>query len=356
MTASSPLRRRHAAEPATPPAARSLRSQRPETVSARRPVSRGPRFARLGVWAALAAGPLALAAVVAVPRTTVARAVPSPRATEAVRPPADPRGVAELFVDLWLCAGAAAPDSPTAAVLRSLAPGVDLPQRPRSSDAVPAPARVVAVRMSDGAGGAWTVMVAVLREGSELSPAAGGEGAAVAPVRYFAVSGTRGPGGGLVTVVGAPAEVAAPEAPTVSAEEVTHRVPAGSALGTTLGEFVRAYLGGGQGVGLDRYLAPGLSVAAPKSAPYTRVEVDDVAADTEEALGSGVPADGTAARVRIRVTGEDAQGGRWPLLYRAEVTARAGRWEISQLEAGVTGPSTGAPSPTSTTAAMRGVR
>lgn len=358
MTPASPPRRRRAAETAAPPAARSLRTHQPETVPAGRPVSRGPRFARLGVWAALAAGPLALAAVVAMPRTTVAQAVPAPRATEAVRPPADPRGVAELFVDLWLRADTAAPDSPTTAALRSLAPGVDLPKRPPSSDAVPA-ARVVAVRMSEGAGGAWTVMVAVLRD---QTPAAGGPGSAVSPVRYFAVSGTRGPGSGLVRVVGAPAEVAAPEAPTSPAEEVTHRVPADSALGTTLGEFVRTYLGGGQGAGLDRYLSPGLNVAVPKSAPYTRVEVDDVAADTEKTLGPGVPADGTAARVRIRVTGEDAQGGRWPLLYRVEVTARAGRWEISQLEAGVTSSSAGASSspamkPSSAaTASMGGAR
>ncbi|MFE2326917.1 hypothetical protein ACFXD5_23840, partial [Streptomyces sp. NPDC059385] len=332
-----------------------LRKQRPETVPAGRPVSRGPRFARLGLWAALAAGPLALAAVVAVPRTTVAQAAPAPHATEAVRSPADPRGVAELFVGLWLRADTTMPDSPATAALRSLAPGVDLPKQPRSSDA--APVRVVAVRMSDGAGGAWTVMVAVLRDQSDPSPTPGGPGTGVSPVRYFAVSGTRGPGDGAVAVVGAPAEVAAPDAPTPAAEEVTHRLPVDSALGTTLGEFIRTYLGGGQGAGLDRYLSPGLRVAVPKSAPYTRVEVDDVATDTEKAAAPGMPADGTAARVRIRVTGQDAQGGRWPLLYRAEVTARAGRWEISQLEAGVTGPSTGTPSPTptaATAAAMMG--
>ncbi|MFE2167914.1 conjugal transfer protein [Streptomyces sp. NPDC059447] len=348
MTPASPPRRRPAAETVT----RSLRKQQPETVPAGRPVSRGPRFARLGLWAALAAGPLALAAVAAMPRTTVAQAAPTPHATEAGRPPADPRGVAELFVDLWLHADTTTPDSPAGAALRSLAPGVDLPKQPRGIDATPF--RVVAVRMSDGADGAsWTVMVAVLRDRKEQpSPTPSGPGAGVSPVRYFAVSGTRGPGGGSVAVVGAPAEVAAPDAPTPGAEEVTHRVPADSALGTTLGEFVRTYLGGGQGAGLDRYLSPGLSVAVPKAAPYARVEVDDVTADSEKAAGAGVPEDGTTARVRIRVTGQDSAGGRWPLLYRAEVTARAGRWEISQLEAGVTGPSTGThPTPTTSTAA-----
>ncbi|MFD7555226.1 conjugal transfer protein [Streptomyces sp. NPDC059835] len=352
MTPASPPRRRPAAETVT----RSLREQRPETVPAGRPVSRGPRFARLGLWAALAAGPLALASVAAMPRTTVAQAAPTPHATEAGRTPADPRGVAELFVDLWLRADTTTPDSPASAALRSLAPGVDLPKQPRGSDS--APVRVVAVRTSDGADGAsWTVMVAVLRDQKEQpSPTPSGPGAGVSPVRYFAVSGTRGPGSGAVTVVGAPAEIAAPDAPPPAAEEITHRVPADSSLGTTLGEFIRTYLGGGQGTGIDRYLSPGLSVAVPKSAPYARVEVDDVTADSEKAAGTGVPADGTAAKVRIRVTGQDAQGGRWPLAYRAEVTARAGRWEISRLEAGITGPPTGTPSPTPTAATLGGAR
>ncbi|WP_405681246.1 conjugal transfer protein [Streptomyces sp. NBC_00868] len=348
MTPTPPPRRR-TARPSAAPAAQALRTSRPETVPAGRAVSRGPRLARVGVWAALAAGPLALAVAVGIPRTTVAQAAPAHRPAEAVRPPADPRGIAELFVDLWLRADAAVPDSAAAAALRSLAPGVELPKRPRSTGTASAPARVVAVRTADGPGGTWTVMVAAVRDQSEPAPAASGPGT-VPQVRYFAVSGTGGKDGGPVTVGGGPAEVAAPDAPPVPASEFNRPVPAGSALGTSLGEFVRTYLGGGQGAGLERYLSPGLRVAAPKAAPYARVEVEDVAADAEVAAGQAVPADGARARVRIRVTGEDAQGVRWPLLYRAEVTARAGRWEVSVLEAGVTGPPavTPAPAPTAT--------
>ncbi|OEJ29998.1 hypothetical protein BGK67_00065 [Streptomyces subrutilus] len=173
-------------------------------------------------------------------------------------------------------------------------------------------------------------------------------------MRYFAVSGTRGTGGGPVSVVGAPAEVAAPDASQVPNSEFSRPVPAASALGVSLGEFVRTYLGGGQGAGLDRYLSPGLKVTAPKAAPYARVEVEDVAANTEVAAGQAVPADGAKARVRIRVRGEDTQGVHWPLLYRAEVTARAGRWEISALEAGVTGPTLGTASPSPTGTALSG--
>ncbi|MEU9148093.1 hypothetical protein [Streptomyces sp. NPDC048349] len=212
----------------------------------------------------------------------------------------------------------------------------------------------MAIREAAGPGSTWTVVVAAIRDQGEPSPTASGPGSVVPQVRYFAVSGTRGTGGGPVAVVGAPAEVAAPDASPVPESEFSRPVPAASALGVSLGEFVRTYLGGGQGAGLDRYLSPGLKVTAPKAGPYARVDLETVAADAEIAAGQAVPADGTKARVRIRVTGEDAQGVLWPLLYRAEVTARAGRWEISELEAGVTGPPAGAASPASTAKALSG--
>ncbi|MER7828038.1 conjugal transfer protein [Streptomyces sp. NPDC096097] len=307
-----------------------------------RTAPRGPRLVRLALWGALGAGPLALAATLYMPPTAVVQAAPAPHSTE-THPPADPRGAAELFVDLWLRADGATADSGIATAVRGLAPDVDLPKRPRSTD-VPATAagRVVAVRTAVGPG-AWTVVVAAVRDQAESAPA--GSPNTMAPlVRYYAVSGTGGTEGVPITIGGAPAEVAAPDAAAVPAAQFTHRVPTGGALETSLGEFVRAYLGGGQSGGLERYLSPGLRVSAPKTAPYVRIEVTDVLADAEAATVAAVPADGTKARVRIGVSGEDKQGVRWPLLYRAEVTARAGRWEVSTLESGVTDLPSGASS------------
>ncbi|WP_405812853.1 MULTISPECIES: conjugal transfer protein [unclassified Streptomyces] len=241
-------------------------------------------------------------------------------------------------MDLWLRADAATPDSSVAAAVRALAPQVELPKRPPSTDAASLPARVVAVRSSVSAG-TWTVVVAAIRDQAEPIPA-GGAAAGLPLVRYFAVSGRGGPDNVPVTVAGVPAEVAAPDAPPVSAAQFTHRVAAGAALETSLGEFVRAYLSGGPGGGLERYLSPGLRVSAPKTAPYVRIDVSEVVADTEAATAATVPADGVKAQVQIRVTGEDRNGVRWPLSYRAEVTARTGRWEVSGLEAGMTSPPT----------------
>ncbi|MFD3328623.1 hypothetical protein [Streptomyces sp. NPDC058701] len=179
-------------------------------------------------------------------------------------------------------------------------------------------------------------MVAVLHDQAVPAPD-GAPKTTVPPVRYFAVSGSAAKDGGPVTIGGPPAEVAAPGAAAEPASPFTHPVPGGSALETSLGEFLRTYLGG-QGAGLERYLSPGLRVSAPAVAPYVRVDVEDVVSDAAVATGKGVATDGAKARVEVRVTGEDKLGVRWPLMYRAEVSARAGRWEVSALEAGVTAP------------------
>ncbi|MFZ3475708.1 conjugal transfer protein [Streptomyces sp. 4.24] len=333
--------------------AASLRRSRPETVPLSRPVSRGPRFVRIGIWAALAAGPLALAISLTAPKATVAQAAPAPRSSDTVRPATDPGGVAEMFVELWLRADSAAPDSGAAAAVRALAPQAELPKRPRSETGTPLPAaRAVTVRTSSVSGGGWAAVVAVISGRDQSAQAVPGAPAVLPLVRYFAVSGSGGKDGGPVTVSGSPAEVAAPDAVAVSDTESTRPVPSSGALAVSLGEFVRAYLGG-QGAGLDRYLSPGLQVSAPKVAPYVRVDVAEVTADTEVAAGASVPADGARARVRVRVIGEDRAGARWPLVYRLEVTARAGRWEVSTLENGITALPTGSASPSAVAGGAR---
>ncbi|MFJ3840558.1 hypothetical protein ACIPY6_34330 [Streptomyces sp. NPDC090054] len=208
----------------------------------------------------------------------------------------------------------------------------------------------MAVRTSR-TGEGWTVVVAAIADRETPAPSApspsGTPTGGNLLVRYFAVSGSGGSGSGAVVISGAPAEVAAPAAGTAPASRFTHTVPSAAPLATSLGEFVRTYLGGGQGAGLERYLSPGVRLAAPSVSSYARVDVEGVVADAAVAAGAVVPADGTKARARARVVGEDRAGVRWPLVYRVEVTARAGRWEVSALETG-TGPAAevaAAPSP-----------
>lgn len=335
--------------------AQPLRRSRPETVPVSGTVSSGPPLARIGAWAALAAGPLALAVALGMPRGPVAQAAPVPHADRASRLPADPAGTAALFVELWLRSDSAEPDSPVAAALRSMAPSVQLPRRGRG-EATPGALRVVPVRTASSPAG-WTVVVAALTNAVPLAPAASSPAPEPAAstgvvVRYFAVSGTGGRNGGALGVSASPAEVSAPEtAPETAAGPISHSVPSGTALSASLGEFLRTYLAGGQGAGLERYLAPGVRLSAPAAAGYVRVDVEDVVADTERAGGKEVPADGTRARVRVRVAGEDRGGTRWPLVYQLEVTTRAGRWEVSALEGGTAGAAAPAVAPSGSVAA-----
>ncbi|MFJ6722508.1 conjugal transfer protein [Streptomyces sp. NPDC091259] len=330
-----------------------LRASRPETVPAGRPVSHGPRLARIGVWTALAAGPLALTVALAAPSGTAAQAAPAPTPS-ATRPQADPAGTASHFVELWLRADAAAADNPVGAAVRAMAPQAELPARAREARA-PEAVRVTALRTVRLPGGGWTVTVAAVTDeqhgpapstGTGTGTGTGTDKAAVQPaVRYFAVSGTGGKDDGPLVITGSPAEVAAPEAAPAGTSVFDRPVPSTGPLAVSLGDFLRTYLAGtgGQGAGLERYLSPGVRLTAPTAASYAPVEVKDVAADVDAAAGKDVPADGTKARVRARVEGADRAGTRWPFEYRLTVTARAGRWEISALDTG---------SPTHTPAAV----
>lgn len=333
-----------------------LGAPRPETVPVGRPVSHGPRLARIGVWTALAAGPLALAVALAAPAGSAAQAAPAPTPSSS-RVQTDPAGTAAYFVELWLRADASAPDSPVGAAVRRMAPQAELPSRSREAGS-PASVRVTPLRTVFLPGGGWTVTVAAVTDERRAPSPGGSDQAVVQPVaRYFAVNGTGNQDDGPLVVTGSPAEVAAPEAAQTNASVFGRPVPSTGPLAVSLTEFLRTYLAGpdGQGAGVERYLSPGVRLSAPTAAVYTRVEVKDVAADTEAAAGTTVPADGSRARVRVRVEGSDAAGTRWPLEYRLAVTARADRWEISALDTGTPAPaSAGAASPAAPSTATSG--
>ncbi|MCX4515925.1 conjugal transfer protein [Streptomyces sp. NBC_01619] len=296
------------------------------------------------MWAALAAGPLALAIACAVPRTVTAAAQPTTSAPAALRT-VDPAGAASLFCDLWLRSDRAAADSSTAHALRVLAPSVDLPDRSGQA-AAQSLSRTVAVRSAQQDDGSWSVIVAAQftvpggKDGSNEGPGAS------SIVRYFAVpvvAADGASGSGAFTVTAAPAEVAGPATAKVAESRFEDPLPADGAVVSSLGEFFSAYLAGVGEVG--RYLSPGTELDAVRGSGYQSVAVETAAADSEVA-GGAVPGDGTVVRVQARVTATDTAGGRWPLVYTLAMTARSGRWEVTALQAGSSGkPATAKPSP-----------
>ncbi|MEU9056247.1 conjugal transfer protein [Streptomyces sp. NPDC048384] len=289
---------------------------------------RRTRLVRAAVWAAVAAGPLSLIAS-CTRDEPAAHTQPAPvtRAADHPQASADPTGYAELILGLWLRAGSGE-DSTAARQLRALAPSVQLPVW---GEHTPDVERLAAVRTAPQSDTAWSVTVAVQFK----SPVAdsGEQGL----VRYFALpviatgAGTAPGTREAFAITAAPAEVAGPTVLDEPDDPYDTQVPTGSALASTVEEFLTAYLGAEEGA--ERYLAPGTTLPAPTSAAFTTVTAEELqAADrTDGTVGK----DGATVRVQARITARDASGGQWPLTYALKLTARDGRWEVVALQSGL---------------------
>ncbi|MFF7452389.1 MULTISPECIES: conjugal transfer protein [unclassified Streptomyces] len=294
-----------AQEQAVPAAAAGARLQQ---------MRRRVRLTRLSVWAVMAAGPVALAVMVASPAAVVRAAPAAKPATVKTAVPGDPSGYASVFLTAWLCSRAGDESSAQARLAQSMAPDVDLPE---VSVAQPGPQSVVAVRSAQQAGQAWSVTLAAQYADGR--------------VRYFAVPVLADRAGASFTVSAAPAVMASPSRIEVPPSPYTVTVPTGGEVSSTAGEFLAAYLTGAGEV--DRYLAPGVRLSPVTPAPYKTVTVEQLLAADEAAAAESVPTDGTRVRVMVHVEARDADG-RWPLAYELALTARSGRWEVSALQSG----------------------
>ncbi|MGI3225023.1 hypothetical protein ACRJ4B_14970 [Streptomyces sp. GTA36] len=85
------------------------------------------RLGRLGVWAAVAVGPIALTVAVATPATVVRTAPATKPATVKTTAPANPSGYATVFLNAWLHSRAGSESAAQARLAQSMAPDVELP-------------------------------------------------------------------------------------------------------------------------------------------------------------------------------------------------------------------------------------
>ncbi|MDH6222882.1 hypothetical protein [Streptomyces pseudovenezuelae] len=129
-------------EQAAPPTAADARLQQ---------MRRRVHLGRLGVWGAVAAGPIALAVAVATPATVVQAAPEEKPDTVQTAVAASPAGYATVFLDAWLRSHAGGETSAQARLAQSMGPGIALPDVP---GAQPAPESVVAVRSTQQTGDA----------------------------------------------------------------------------------------------------------------------------------------------------------------------------------------------------------
>ncbi|MET8508727.1 hypothetical protein ABZV60_29420 [Streptomyces sp. NPDC004787] len=295
---------------------------------------------RLGVWAALAAGPAALL-------TGWSRPAPAGPAqlAPAARPPAlsapsgnqGAAGFAELFLSVWLRSGTGE-QTPATRTLKTMAPAVQPPVWGKTPVAVD---ELVAVRTVPAGNGAWTVTVA-----AEMPDTAGERGSEVAGVRYFAVPVILTEQRGTKTdawsfTAGSPSEVVGPTVAQLPDSPFTTTVTE-QPLADSVAGFLTAYLCSEGGA--ERYLAPRTVLPPLSPATYLTVETRRILADRPARDHKPSP-DGVRIQVRADVVATDAAGRRWPLAYALTLTARAGRWEIAALDSGPA-----APKPASTTA------
>ncbi|MFB8236182.1 hypothetical protein ACFC58_06480 [Kitasatospora purpeofusca] len=352
----------------------SLRRNPPEAASgtptlAADQLRRRGRLALLGryaLWASIACGPIALAAIVpvtsAVGQPVVQAAPPAPTVVPA------PTGYAEVFLDLWLRSSAQAPGATEA--VHAMAPGVDLP-RPSDKDPISVQ-RVVAVRSQSISDRTWLVTVAAtvkapasteagesappsqqpgpVSQQGQSQPGRGSQSVESLRVRYYAVSvsmvGGAASGGvpDALTVTSAPAQVAGPVGLSGNGESTNYPTPVQQGpLQQAVAEYLTAYL---TGVGeSSRYLSPGVKIPAAGSV-YRKVELLTLSA---RKTVPAAPADGAVLDVLAQVRATDASG-QWPLSYPLQLRARAGRWEITAIApAGLA--STPSPSPSTPSSA-----
>jgi hypothetical protein len=274
------------------------------------------------VWAALAAGPLALFASCASARVSARTPAHAVAAAAAPTVAQDPAGFAQLFVSLWLRTDGSADDAHLGA-LRALAPNVDLRTAQTSPSTAVSVAQCAAVHSAQISTGYWSVVV-----GCETDTAS------QATMRYFSVPvqmDQTGVGSGSLAVVAQPAAVAAPTPAGVPQTLYPDSAAAGTPLASAVGAFATAYLTGQGDVGA--LLSPGARVPAPSSALYGQVQVGQVSVG-QPGMDGQVPADGTSCEVWVQVTATDQSGSAWPLGYALRMRARAGRWEVAALESG----------------------
>lgn len=298
---------------------------------------------RWTAWAVIISGPL-LGGMAFLSSATSAGATAPPVVQSVPSVPAGtgPAGFAELFVSAYLSAGQG-----DQGALAAFWPGA----KQEIFEGTPGARQVTqiaAVRTVAVTGGLWSVTVGarVIEPDAQptVTPSAGATATSASEpgLRYFQVAiasvGDHAAGRWAYSALAAPAEVAAPATEQAPKLAYGPLVPAGSddARAQTVEQFLTAYLTGAGGGALDRYLSPGVQMDPVTPAPYTSVEVDQIAAagpGADRVSGAAaVPKNGTQQQVLVTVRATGRDSNRVPLAYAFTLTARAGRWEITSLD------------------------
>ncbi|MDZ5146356.1 conjugal transfer protein [Microbacterium testaceum] len=145
--------------------------------------------------------------------------------------------------------------------------------------------------------------------------------------RYFEV--TVSTVGGKLSALGLPAPKAGPDVqPTQKGLGFSNQMLTSSPAAETADLFLTAYLTG-QG-STSSYLTPGVNIAPISPAPYRSLTPVSLYADRTPAA---TPTDGDLLHVQVTVALANGNGQSVTATYWVHLTARAGRWEVTDLEA-----------------------
>ncbi|WIX82920.1 conjugal transfer protein [Amycolatopsis carbonis] len=289
------------------------------------------RGGRILAWCVVVASPLVTLGGLIVLRPTPPVSSPSAHVETEQR---DPRGWTEMYVRSWL---AASRDDP--AGLAAFYPDGMASQRDVGTQ-IPVDTAVVSV--VSPAPGTWSVVVAV----NLLTEQPDGSHPSKITCEQVSLVGGRD----AYVATELPSPVACPG--TLAPVELAYDQSADltGPIGQSVGGFLTAYLvGQGQ---LDRYTSPGASLAPVVPAPYMSVQLQQLRTHEDFEPGQAArPLDGTQTHVLTRALGYDATGQNTAVDYALTLTARAGRWEVSSVDASplLVTPSVASPVPSSVT-------
>ncbi|WP_116947859.1 conjugal transfer protein [Jiangella endophytica] len=293
------------------------------------------------LWAALIAGPLALALQVLMPETRPV--VQQDGAVDRIGEAAAVSEFAERAVVAWLETPSEKSDA--------LRPYFGDLGKSRPNVAWTTSGSAVAEIVKDDSG-LWSVTVGVdaaegkppadaepaaePAESPAETPADDGEGDADAePVEritsgrlYFQVPVLYVDGEMIAQAL--PAPVPAPDEFEQLASAYDHGLPAGHPAFARVANFLNAMLVSGDQASLEAYSAPGTSFRVLNPVPYAGVRVDTLVAAGGEAP-SDEPSDGETTEVQANVTLSGSNGEQLGAQYSLALQAREGRWEVARL-------------------------
>lgn len=270
------------------------------------------RSATVALWCALLLGPLGAGlAIWALYQPTAPAPAPVSASTEDPTEKATAAEFAHRVVTAWLTASRTDPDE-LKALVENPTPVPLTPQAFTVQD-------VSTAGIVLAAPGVWSVTVAatVTDESDERAR------------RYLQVPVMVA--GDHVAALTLPSIVSAPVVAKPPATTYRHQVSNTSPVTHSVAGFLAAYLTGSGD--LSRYLAPATNLDPVSPAPFVDVDVVEVRSTVSADSTSPTPGDGQQIQVLVVAAGTVDQEQTLVTTYALALTSRAGRWEVSELEA-----------------------